>query len=249
MSWYDTEEGIRAAVDKGLPGLHELSRERQKAGYDRSERMDQWCVLGLYMLDSCGNFSKMVEGAPYDRRREKRIPPVMTYKQVNEYTDRWSAAMERCLPPVVEKCDRCLKGWDMNNISDYHPPRREKDSPRHYTCQCLKVIQEETEFFQEIIKASEMPHSSVRLIPNEYYTTDPAWFGPWFIVETEWGALRIGSRKSVINIDWSGTQINHNGDITFKEEDVTKGRTMIHAWGKDKAIEYLRVLSKGNFDG
>ena len=70
-----------------------------------------------------------------------------------------------------------------------------------------------------------------------------------FIVETEWGALRIGYRKRVINIDWSGTQINHNGDITFKDEDVTKSRTMIHAWGKDKAIEYLRKLSKGNLSG
>ena len=244
MSWYDTLEGIRAAVDKGLPGLRELARERHEAGYDRNERMDQWCVLGLYVLDTCGNFSKMIEGAPYDRRREKEIPKVMTYKQINEYTDRWSAAMERCLPPIVEKCDRCLHGWDMNNISDYYPPRREKESHRHYTCQCIAVIQDSMEYFQEVFKASEIPHTSIRAIPNEYYSTDPAWFGPWFIVETEWGPLRIGWRKSVINIDWSGTEIRHDGDVLFKDENVTCGRQMIHAWGKDKAIEYLKKLSR-----
>jgi hypothetical protein len=244
MSWYDTEEGIRAAVDKGLPGLHELARERHKAGYDRKEHLDQWCVLGLYVMDSCGNFSKLVEGAPYSQRSEKRIPPVMTYEQINRYTDRWTAAHERCLPPVVETCDRCLRGWDMNNIHDFYRPQREKDSPRHYVCQTLAVIQNGMERFQEILKASEMPHTSMRAIPNEYYTSDPAWFGPWFIVETDKGPLRIGSRKSVINIDWSQTKYNHNGDYLFSEENVTKDDAMIHAHGKDKAIEYLRKLSR-----
>jgi hypothetical protein len=245
--WYDTKNGLEIAVKNGIPGLTELAKERHKAGYERKERLDQWCLLGLYMLDSCGNFSKMIEGAPHSRRREVEIPKVMTYEEVNKYTDRWSAAMERCLPPVVEKCDRCLHGWDMHNIHDYYPPHREKDSHRHYTCQCLFVIQDETEYLVDIIKASEMPYDSVRAIPNEYYSSDPAWFGPWLIVETKWGALRIGPRKRVINIDWSGTQINHNGEVTFKDEEVTKGRTMIHAWGKDKAVEYLRTLSKGNF--
>lgn len=153
--------------------------------------------------------------------------------------------MGYCLPPVVEKCDRCLLGWDMRNIADYYAPQREGDPHRHKSCKALAVIEEEQALFKEILDRSEMPYTSMRAIPNEYYT-DPTFFGPWFIVDTPWGPLRIGYRKRVINIDWSDTQINHNGGVTFKGEGVTIGRTYIHAWGKEKAIEYLRVLANGN---
>ena len=51
MSWYDTREGIEAAVKKGIPGLAELKRARNDAGYNgRKERMEGWCVIGLYSL-------------------------------------------------------------------------------------------------------------------------------------------------------------------------------------------------------
>ena len=160
---------------------------------------------------------------------------------MGEISPRWSAAHERCLPPVVEKCDRCLKGWEMRNIGDYHPPHREESPHRHKSCQELAIIEEEMVMFKDILDKSEISYSSMRAIPNEYYR-DSTFFGPWFIVETDLGPLRIGYRKRVINIDWTGTQVNHNGDILFKDQDVTTGRTMVHAWGREKAVEYLRKL-------
>jgi hypothetical protein len=244
-NWYDTREGIQEAVNKGIAGLRELAKARHEAGYDRKERLSEWCVYGLFWTDTCGNFSRMVDSAPRSRVREVEIPDVMDKAEVMEITPRFSAVMGYAIPPVVEKCDRCLRGWDMRNISDYYAPQRQQDPHRHKSCKALAIIEDEQAFFKEVLDRSEMPYTAMRAIPNEYYT-DPTYFGPWFIVDTEWGALRIGYRKRVINIDWSGTQINHNGDITFKDEGVTVGRTMIHAWGKDKAIEYLRTLAKGN---
>lgn len=35
-----------------------------------------------------------------------------------------------------------------------------------------------------------------------------------------------------------------DSDTLFPNEDVTKGPTYIHAWGKEKLIEYLIKLSK-----
>lgn len=65
---------------------------------------------------------------------------------------------------------------------------------------------------------------------------------PWFIVTTPVGHFRVGWRKRVLEIDWSRTTIKKNGREIFKEEDVTKEASMIHAWGYDKAAEYLARL-------
>ena len=244
--WYDTREGIQEAVKKGLAGLHELYKARHEAGYTRHERLKEWCVLGLFHTDSCGNFGPITEGAPRDRIREMEIPDVMTGEEMKKFSNRW--AVEHTggvFPPVVETCNRCLRGWDLRNIRDYYTYRdreTEKWVHRHRTCQELAIIEQEQELFRDIVTKAEIPHSSMRAIPNEYYSSDPTWFGPWFIVETDLGPLRIGYRKRVINIDWTDTQVNHNGDILFEDENVTTWRTGVHAWGRDKAIEYLRKL-------
>ena len=243
MTWYDTREGITKAVKKGIPGLRELRDARREAGYSRNERMKEWCVIGLYSLDRNGNFDQVVENAPRNFRRHIAVDDVMTLDEARRLLG-FSWVTSGCsLPPIVETCDRCLHGWDMHNIEDYRQRQSDTDLHRHASCQTLYTIQKELEFFSEILGRSEMPYTEIRIIPNEYHSGHE---NPWFLVETKWGPLRIGGRSHVISIDWSGTQINHNGGVTFKDENVTKDRTMIHAWGKDKAVEYLKKLSRGN---
>jgi len=58
---------------------------------------------------------------------------------------------------------------------------------------------------------------------------------PWWLVKTRYGLIKIGWRKRVINIDWSGTP--YRGHIT--KDDVTKTESSLHAWGYAKAVEYL----------
>jgi hypothetical protein len=83
----------------------------------------------------------------------------------------------------------------------------------------------------------------VEEIPNGYC---PRWCCkhlPWFVVTTKIGRIKIGWRKRVINIDWSGTQAPKAEDL-FPQEDVTKFERGIHAWGLEKAREYvLRILN------
>lgn len=245
--WYDSRETIIQAVKKGLVGVHDLAKARHAAGYDRDEILSEWCIAGLFWTDTCGNFGKITQGTPRDQRHRIEIPDVMDHDEMYRTTPSVVITHGYAVPPSHEKCDRCLKGWDMENIQDYYEPRRQGDSHRHETCRILQVIEDEQKLFREILDASDMPYTGIRAIPNEYYTTDPTYFGPWFIVTTQWGALRIGYRKRVISIKWDDTQINHNGGVTFKDEGVTVGRTMVHAWGKDKAIEYLSILAKGNY--
>lgn len=67
---------------------------------------------------------------------------------------------------------------------------------------------------------------------------------PWFIVTTAKGKIKIGWRKRVINIDWKDSLIKEDAKVLFPDEDVTRWETGIHAWGYEKAKEYLDIILK-----
>ena len=83
----------------------------------------------------------------------------------------------------------------------------------------------------------------VKEIPNEYWKNDPHMkHFPWFIVTTSLGPIKIGRRKWVTEIDWSESEIRHDGRELFKDEDVTKESKMVHAWGFEDAKRYILKL-------
>lgn len=247
--WYDTKEGIQEAIDKGIAGLNELAKARSDAGYKRDERMSEWCILRAFTLSCNGNFSIIIEGAPADHQQGYKLDNVATIEEARETCGgRWASTIAR-LPPVVEKCHRCLRGWDLRNIRDYHQ-RHRQDSPHiHETCYKLKAIDDEIEFFQDVLEGAGMIDCPLRIIPNEYHSG--LYANPWFIIESKWGPIRIGWRKRVINIDWSQSKMKHDGTVLFKEihdKGITCWETGIHAYGKDAAIEHLSRLARASQD-
>lgn len=83
----------------------------------------------------------------------------------------------------------------------------------------------------------------VERIPNKYWgPADPMSLRhPWLLVTTRLGHFEIGWRKRVINIDWSRTTIGKRPDL-FLDQGVTVGDTYVHAYGYEKAGEYLARL-------
>lgn len=81
-------------------------------------------------------------------------------------------------------------------------------------------------------------------IPNGYCSEYCCKHLPWFIVTTKKGRIKIGWRKRVIHIDWEDSIIKEDADTLFPDEDVTKFGKGIHAWGLDKAKEYIDILLK-----
>lgn len=79
----------------------------------------------------------------------------------------------------------------------------------------------------------------VKPIPNEYGER-PHY--PWFMVTTSKGNIKIGWRARVINIDWSESDIETTAKELFLNENVTKGERYIHAWGYEKAQEYITAI-------
>ena len=83
----------------------------------------------------------------------------------------------------------------------------------------------------------------VEVINSEYCKKSCCYKLPWVIVTTKKGRIKLGWRKSVMNLDWSGSDITANGEILFEDQNVTKGKNYIHCWGEDKAVEYLKKLN------
>lgn len=107
----------------------------------------------------------------------------------------------------------------------------------HLDCRTEYRKVEETRYFEEIFTAAGFPEFKLTPIPNQYWREQTA--APWFRVDTGIGQFVIGWRKRVINID---APDHIHTDALFPEERVTKDGSKIHAWSKDKAIEYLQRM-------
>lgn len=107
------------------------------------------------------------------------------------------------------------------------------------------------EYYRNIFSEAGLTPVYMQELPNGY-CPEGGWCcldDPWFKITTTFGHITIGWRKSVINLDWSESDLKKSGADLFPNEDVTKGgqysdnnKHFIHCWGDKKAIEYLKVL-------
>ena len=107
----------------------------------------------------------------------------------------------------------------------------------HKRCWELRKARREREFFEEVFEKAGASGALLNEIPNSYCQCEVC--APWFTARLPYGDITIGWRKRVISIDWSGLP---DLSALFAEESVTKGPNMIHAYGKDKAIDYVRKI-------
>jgi hypothetical protein len=81
----------------------------------------------------------------------------------------------------------------------------------------------------------------VEEIPNGYCSRWCCTQIPWYKVTTRKGVITLGWRKRVIQIAWEPS-VNTVAEKLFPEETSTKYDRMIHAWGYEKAQEYITKL-------
>jgi hypothetical protein len=112
----------------------------------------------------------------------------------------------------------------------------------HAECNRKTLKTDEERQFRDIFKKAGFKVFEMKPIKNEYCSCEHC--APWFNVKTPLGVIKVGWRKRVINIDWSKVHVVPGQDILslFNKENVTKGDSSIHAWGWDKAQEYLNKI-------
>lgn len=106
--------------------------------------------------------------------------------------------------------------------------------------------QEVTKDITEKIKDLFPQNIYMEAIPNQYCSQYCCVHIPWFNVTTPVGVIKIGWRKRVLAIDWSNSQVKKRAEDLFPNEDTTKLEYGIHAWGYDKAKEYISKLMEAN---
>lgn len=120
----------------------------------------------------------------------------------------------------------------------------------HKSCRRRFNAKREREYFANMFVRAGFVNFTLKEVANQYCGCEQC--APWFEASTPIGTILIGWRKRVINIDWGGcfpdrliTGYNKRHDSflhLFDDEDVTKGAYHIHAWGTEKAIEYLNRM-------
>lgn len=82
----------------------------------------------------------------------------------------------------------------------------------------------------------------VEEIPNQYCNRWCCKHRPWFIITTEVGRFRVGWRKRVMSLDWSGTNIGITAEGMFPNENTTRYDKTIHAWSYADLARYVSEL-------
>ncbi len=155
--------------------------------------------------------------------------------EVNIHFDKFDALSEEV---------RALISW---TASDYLQKLREQISMAWGKENEADKRKEHVTELTELFKSAGFEAIHVETINSEYCRESCCYKFPWIIVTTPKGRIKLGWRKRVMNLDWSDSDLEIDGEKIFEDEDVTKGTNYIHCWGKEKAVEYLKKLnSVGN---
>lgn len=65
----------------------------------------------------------------------------------------------------------------------------------------------------------------------------------WFLFKTDYGLIKIGWRKRVINIDWKDTGYTANNFMEPTENWITHGENFVHAYGYNQCVKFLDRLA------
>ncbi len=121
----------------------------------------------------------------------------------------------------------------------------------HHHCNQQRETASAEKFFRSVFADADFKEVTLKAIPNEYLGADAT--VPWYLVETEVGLIKIGWRKRVTYVGWGedGEDMRNQNQLggwdvnllrLFRKEEVTKGSGFIHAWSREKVVEYLSKI-------
>lgn len=134
MKLYDSVNGIQTYLTD-LASINQLARDRSDAYYKRGERLEQFCILGRWITDTCGNFGRIIGN---ERMGDKipadmgTCPPVMNERDLKLFMRgehlTW-AGSGWPFPPAYATCEKCHEKWTLDNCHDFQQNQRSDEAP------------------------------------------------------------------------------------------------------------------------
>jgi hypothetical protein len=261
MTWYDEPELMSERLDVkepyALDAFHTLKAARHVAYYKRKERLRDWIVLGRWSLDTCGNTALITEGACPGGPWFVETPEQFRLRQGE---DRYTSTFGTWIPTSEHRCGGCGVGWTLRSCWDaiqiatneeLHrelPPRYE-----HEECCRARLARETLAAYRKALEVAGYTDVDLQVIPNEYWSRDhpPYYAEPWVQFAVDGGVIKLGWRKRVVHIEWSGAELQRRvqGETVFADVRDTKGGAMVHAWKLEQVGEYLLRIAVANGGG
>jgi RNA polymerase subunit RPABC4/transcription elongation factor Spt4 len=248
---YDSKEAMIEATTS-LDKLHLLLAIRKIACRDHQIDLKQWLLMGKLYLDSVGN-ALVCDKEESPAKKFPGIPKVLTLDEYREYAKThttngpWYFSVSPTLiPNSHDTCPECGKPWTIDNFFDVIYTI-EKDQNqfnqrviRHEKCHQRWLAKKTKKLFKKIFREAGFKDFSIKATKNLY--GQGPYNAPWYKVKTDCIEILIGWRSKVISIQSSHPQINFVE--LFSDENVTKETNLIHAWGEEKCIEYLKRIKE-----
>lgn len=253
---FDSLDGIRNSL-KSLSAFHKmLSNRKLWVLNNKEKKLNEFVIYGKYMLDC---FGQILLIKYFDC--EYTMPDVCTYKHFKEHVKTFSTSYKPAIPKDGTACPCCGKNFSINDLR-HTVLGLVNGKVAHDSCRKTyyhsKSINEMTSHLIDLVY-KDCPDFD--LLPNGYCNQDCCSHIPWFRFHTPDGDIIIGWRKRVISIEWQEDFKPFDMAI-FNGENVTKwcenfshiptsinhgvltttGKRGIHAWGREKAIEYLKKV-------
>lgn len=253
---FDSTDGIRKSL-KSLAAFHEMLNLRKLWTLNnKGKKLNEFVVYGKYVLDSLGQIL-LIKYFDY----EYTMPDVCTLEYFRENVKTFGTTHHPPIPKSNSACPCCGKKFSLSDLKKT-AFGLVNGKIAHESCRKTyyhaKEINEMTSNIMDLVY-KDCPDFD--LLPNGYCNQDCCSHIPWFKFHTPDGDIVIGWRKRVISIEWQENfkpfdMAIFNGECVTKWADKfydlpknvkpgnlpTAGKRGIHAWGREKAIEYLQKV-------
>ena len=205
-------------------------------------------LLGCFWLGQFGQVMSVKKTAKGKLRTNGDVEDYETFKRLNSKGFTLTSG-GYAIPTAGSVCPCCGKTLTIDDV---------KNNPcvyisgKFYHDSCWRNYRKLTEVDKFTLRMMDLIYKSTdyhfELLPNGYCHEDCYSYIPWFLFHTIDGDIIMGWRKRVISIEWQENYKPFDMNELFGSEDVTKweegGKRGIHAWGKEKAYEYLKKALK-----
>ena len=246
---FDTIEGIRKSLDN-LSSLHEMLRNRDIfSEIHKDKKLNDFVIFGCFHLDCYGQVWSIqkTENGNFNSELNKDVEDFESFRYWNRNNHISFTSNGYSIPTAGSVCPCCGKALTIDDVK-INPCISRKGKFYHNSCwrnyRKLEEINKFTRCLMDIVYKST--DYTFDLLPNGYCHENCCSHIPWFKFHTIDGDIIMGWRKRVISIEWQENYKPFDFEKLFDSEDVTKwindGKRGIHAWGKEKAYEYLKKV-------